>query len=118
MKKFIVILAAIILSLSAVAQSQKSLVTDQMTDKIAEACLCGKGYAKAIFYQSNASYLSYSDIANGRGLEILENLNRYKDYVERFIVAVWEKFGAVGFRDMNFTEDEIKKAEAIYFQKE
>ena len=100
------------------AKQPTTLVTKAMADKIANMCLYEQGYGKAIFFSSNSEYLSYSDIAQGKGTEILQSLSKYPKYSENFIYAVYQKWGKDGWKQLSFTADEIEKSEKIVVKKQ
>ena len=95
MKNLIIILLLCIFSISTSAQKRTTvknrvkqpttLVTKAMADKISDFCLYGQGYGKAVFYQSNSKYLTFSDVAQGKGIEIMQSLSKYPKYSENFI---------------------------------
>ena len=124
MRNVIIVLLMSFITFSASAQrrtttSRKSkpqttvLVTKSMADKIADFCLSGQGYGKAVFYEANSKFLSFSDIASGKGNEVLNSLSKYPKYFENFIYGVYKTWGYDGLRQVGFTETEITKAKQI-----
>lgn len=107
MKKYVFILIFTLFNLSVIAQNNNSLVTKTMSDKIAKECLYGKGYARAIFYESNKEFLSSSDILSGKGKDILNSLYKYPKYSENFIRRVYKIWGYDGLKNLGFTDKEI-----------
>ena len=57
-----------------------------------------------------------SDIAQGKGIEILQSLSEYPKYAENFIYGVCKRWGNDGLKSIGFTENEIQKAERIYWK--
>ena len=124
MRNVIIVLLMSLITFSASAQrrtttSRKSkpqttvLVTKSMADKIADFCLSGQGYGKAVFYEANSKFLSFSDIASGKGNEVLNSLSKYPKYSENFIYGVYKTWGYDGLRQVGFTETEITKSKQI-----
>lgn len=121
MKNFIIIIAAFItLSVSNIqAQTTKKktaqtvLVTKSMANKIANECLYGKGYALPAFYEANSKYITFSDIAQGKGREILRSLEKYPKYSENFIRKIYETWGYNGLKEIGFTDTEIIRCKKI-----
>lgn len=117
MKNFIVlILAFLTFSISIDAQKtnkKEVLVTKSMSEKISDRCLNGRGYELAAFYEANSKYLSFSDIAKGRGKEILNSLYKYPEYSENFIRKVYKTWGYNGLKEIGFTDSEIVKSKKI-----
>lgn len=121
MKNFIILVAVFItLSVSNIqAQTVKKktaqtvLVTKSMATKIANECLYGKGYALPAFYEANSKYLTFSDIAQGKGREILRSLGKYPKYSENFIRKIYETWGYNGLKEIGFTDAEIIKCKKI-----
>ena len=83
MKNIIIVLLLCVFSMSVSAQKRTTtrnkakqpttLVTKAMADKIAYMCLYEQGYGKTIFFTSNSEYLSFSDIAQGKGTKVLNH---------------------------------------------
>ena len=121
MKNFIIIVVAFItLSASNVqAQTTKKktaqtvLVTKSMAAKIANECLYGRGYALPAFYEANGKYITFSDIAQGKGREILKSLEKYPKYSENFIRKIYETWGYNGLKEIGFTNSEIIRCKKI-----
>lgn len=124
MRNVIIVLLMSLITLSTSAQrktatSRKSkpqtvvLVTKSMSDKIADFCLSGQGYGKAVFYEANSKFISFSDIASGKGNEVLNSLSKYPKYSENFIYGVYKTWGYDGLREVGFTGTEITKAKQI-----
>ena len=99
------------------AKQPTTLVTKAMADKIAYMCLYEQGYGKTIFFTSNSEYLSFSDIAQGKGTKVLHSLSKYPKYSENFIVAVYQTWGIDGWKQLGFTVDEIAKSKKIVAKK-
>lgn len=114
MRNFIVLIVAF-LTLSANAQkvSKEVLITKSMSDKISDRCLYGRGYELAAFYEANSEYLSFSDIAKGKGREILNSLEKYPEYSENFIRKVYKTWGYNGLKEIGFTDKEIIRSKKI-----
>lgn len=118
MKKITFILFFVLFSVSCVF-SQKTnvkkevLVTKSMATKIADECLLGRGYALAVFYESNSEYLTMEDIAHGKGREILNELEKHPKYAENFIRKVYKNWGYNGLKQLRFNDTEITKAKKI-----
>ena len=128
MRNVIIVLLMSLITFSASAQRKTTtnrkpkqqttvLVTKSMADKIADFCLYGQGYGKAVFYEANSKFLSFSDIASGKGNEILNSLSKYPKYSENFIYGVYKTWGYDGLRQIGFTETEITKAKQIITKK-
>lgn len=121
MKNFIILIAAFItfsvFNIRAQSINKKTaqmvLVTKSMATKIANECLYGKGYALPAFYEANSKYLTFSDIAQGKGREILNSLEKYPKYSENFIRKVYETWGYNGLKEIGFTDAEIVKCKKI-----
>ena len=124
MRNVIIVLLMSLITFSASAQRKTTtsrkpkqqatvLVTKSMADKIADFCLYGQGYGKAVFYEANSKFLSFSDIASGKGNEVLNSLSKYPKYSENFIYGVYKTWGYDGLRQVGFTETEIAKAKQI-----
>lgn len=123
MKNIIIVLLLCVFSMSVSAQKRTTtrnkakqpttLVTKAMADKIAYMCLYEQGYGKTIFFTSNSEYLSFSDIAQGKGTKVLQSLSKYPKYSENFIVAVYQTWGIDGWKQLGFTADEIAKSKKI-----
>lgn len=114
MKKIILCTAFILLMSSSYVYAQKEtnskknnvvLVTHNMSAKIAGECLYGNGYSLAVFYKYNK--LSFSEICNGKGKEILNDLDKHPEYSENFIFGVYKDFGYKGLKDIGFSDEEI-----------
>lgn len=128
MKNIVIILLLCLFSISVSAQKRTTtrtkvkqpttLVTKAMADKISEFCLYEQGYGKTVFFTSNSKYLSFSDIAQGKGTQILQSLSKYPKYSENFIYAVYQKWGTDGWKQLGFTADEIAKSKKIVAKKE
>lgn len=127
MKNLFVVLLLCMFSLHVSAQKRvaaqsgdkqpTTLVTKAMADKISDFCLYEQGYGKVVFYQANSEYLSYSDIARGKGTEVLQSLSKYPKYSENFIYAVYKSWGYSGLKQLGFTDDEIVKSKKIIAKK-
>ena len=121
MRNFIVLIAAFLVLSSTNVYAQKVntkststiLVTKSMSNKIANECLYGRGYALAAFYEANGEYLTISDIANGKGREVLKSLEKYPKYSENFIRKVYDTWGYNGLKEIGFTDAEIIKSKKI-----
>lgn len=116
MKKLFLVLVLCIFSLNAIIAQNKVdlvnkvdsvLVTESMADKIADVCLLNKGYTLTIFYKANSKQLSTRDIYNGKGREILLNLNKYPKYSENFIREIFRIWGYNGLKEIGFNDKEI-----------
>lgn len=128
MKNLIIILLLCIFSISTSAQKRTTvksrvklpttLVTKAMADKISDFCLYGQGYGKAVFYQSNSKYLTFSDVAQGKGIEIMQSLSKYPKYSENFIYGVYRQWGYDGLKQIGFTDVEIAKSKKIVAKKQ
>lgn len=128
MKNILIILLLCLFSMSVSAQKRTTtltkpkqpttLVTKAMADKIADFCLYEQGYGKTVFFTSNSEYLSFSDLAQGKGTQILQSLSKYHKYSENFIYAVYQKWGTDGWKQLGFTADEIAKSKKIVVKKE
>ena len=128
MKNIFIILLLCVFSMSVSAQKRTTtrnkakqpttLVTKAMADKIAYMCLYEQGYGKTIFFTSNSEYLSFSDIAQGKGTKVLHSLSKYPKYSENFIVAVYQIWGIDGWKQLGFTVDEIAKSKKIVAKKQ
>lgn len=128
MKNLIIILLLCIFSISTSAQKRTTvksrvkqpttLVTKAMADKISDFCLYGQGYGKAVFYQSNSKYLTFSDVAQGKGIEIMQSLSKYPKYSENFIYGVYRHWGYDGLKQIGFTDVEIAKSKKIVAKKQ
>lgn len=94
-----------------------TLVTKAMADKIADFCLYEQGYGKTVFFSANSEFLSFSDLAQGKGTKVLHSLSKYPKYSENFIVAVYKKWGIDGWKQLGFTVDEIAKSKKIVAKK-
>lgn len=121
MRNFIVLIAAFLVLSSTNVYAQKVnkkststiLVTKSMANKIANECLYGGGYALSAFYEANGEYLTFSDIANGKGREILKSLEKHPKYSENFIRKVYKTWGYNGLKEIGFTDAEIVKSKKI-----
>ena len=121
MKNFIILIAAFLVLSSTNIYAQRVnkkststiLVTKSMANKIADECLNGKGYALSAFYAANSKYLTFSDIAKGKGREILKSLEKYPKYSENFIRKVHKIWGYDGLKEIGFTDAEIAKSKKI-----
>ena len=121
MRNFIILIAAFLVLSSTNVYAQKvnkkststSLVTKTMANKIANECLYGGGYALSAFYEANSKYLTFSDIANGKGREILKSLEKHPKYSENFIRKVYETWGYNGLKEIGFTDTEIIRCKKI-----
>lgn len=128
MKNIIIVLLLCVFSMSVSAQKRTTtrnkakqpttLVTKAMADKIAYMCLYEQGYGKTIFFTSNSEYLSFSDIAQGKGTKVLQSLSKYPKCSENFIYAVYQKWGTDGWKQLGFTVDEIAKCKKIVTKKQ
>lgn len=128
MKNIFIILLLCVFSMSVSAQKRTTtrnkakqpttLVTKAMADKNAYMCLYEQGYGKTIFFTSNSEYLSFSDIAQGKGTKVLHSLSKYPKYSENFIVAVYQTWGIDGWKQLGFTVDEIAKSKKIVAKKQ
>lgn len=128
MKNIFIVLLLCVFSTNVSAQKRTTtrnrvkqpttLVTKAMADKIAYMCLYEQGYAKTIFFTSNSEYLSFSDIAQGKGTKVLQSLSKYPKYSENFIYAVYQKWGTDGWKQLGFTVDEIAKCKKIVTKKQ
>lgn len=121
MRNFIILIAAFLVLSSTNVYAQKVnkkststiLVTKTMANKIANECLYGGGYALSAFYEANSEYLTFSDIANGKGREILKSLEKHPKYSENFIRKVYETWGYNGLKEIGFTDTEIIRCKKI-----
>lgn len=121
MKNFIVLIAAFLVLSSTNVYAQRVnkkststiLVTKSMANKIANECLYGRGYALSAFYEANSKYLTFSDISNGKGREILKSLEKHPKYSENFIRKVYKTWGYNGLKEIGFTDAEIVKSKKI-----
>lgn len=121
MKNFIVLISAFLMLSPLNVQAQQRvnkkqtsiLVTKSMANKITNECLYSGGYAIAVFYESNSEYLTFSDIANGKGREVLKSLEKYPKYSENFIRKVYKTWGYNGLKEIGFTDSEIVKCKKI-----
>lgn len=121
MRNFIVLIAAFLVLSSTNVYAQRVnkkststiLVTKSMANKIADECLYGGGYALSAFYEANGEYLTFSDIANGKGREILKSLEKHPKYSENFIRKVYKTWGYNGLKEIGFTDAEIVKSKKI-----
>lgn len=121
MRNFIILIAAFLVLSSTNVYAQKVnkkststiLVTKSMANKIANECLYGGGYALSAFYEANGEYLTFSDIANGKGREILKSLEKHPKYSENFIRKVYKTWGYNGLKEIGFTDAEIVKSKKI-----
>lgn len=121
MRNFIVLIAAFLVLSSTNVYAQRVnkkststiLVTKSMANKIANECLYGGGYALSAFYEANSEYLTFSDIANGKGREILKSLEKHPKYSENFIRKVYKTWGYNGLKEIGFTDAEIIKSKKI-----
>lgn len=128
MKNIIMVLLLCILSIGASAQKRTTtrikakqpttLVTKAMADKIANSCLYEQGYGKTVFFSANSEFLSFSDLAQGKGTKVLQSLSKYPKYSENFIYAVYQKWGTDGWKQLGFTADEIAKSKKIVAKKQ
>lgn len=128
MRNLVIVLLLCVFTINVSAQKRTTtrnkvkqpttLVTKAMADKISNMCLYEQGYGKSIFYNSNSEYISYSDIANGKGTEVLMSLYKYPKYSENFIYAVYKTWGKDGWKQLGFTADEIAKSEKIVAKKQ
>lgn len=121
MRNFIILIAAFLVLSSTNVYAQKVnkkststiLVTKTMANKIANECLYRGGYALSAFYEANSEYLTFSDIANGKGREILKSLEKHPKYSENFIRKVYETWGYNGLKEIGFTDTEIIRCKKI-----
>lgn len=121
MRNFIVLIAAFLVLSSTNVYAQRVnkkststiLVTKSMANKITNECLYGRGYALSAFYEANSEYLTFSDIANGKGREILKSLEKHPKYSENFIRKVYKTWGYNGLKEIGFTDAEIVKSKKI-----
>ena len=121
MRNFIVLIAAFLVLSSTNVYAQKVnkkststiLVTKSMANKIANECLYGRCYALSAFYEANEKYLTFSDIANGKGRKILKSLEKHPKYSENFIRKVYKTWGYNGLKEIGFTDAEIVKSKKI-----
>lgn len=121
MKNFIVLILAFLMLSPLNVQAQQRvnkkqtsiLVTKSMANKITNECLYGGGYALSVFYESNSEYLKFSDIAKGKGREVLKSLEKYPKYSENFIRKVYKTWGYNGLKEIGFTDSEIVKCKKI-----
>lgn len=128
MKNIFIVLLLCLFSMNVSAQKRTTtrnrakqpitLVTKSMADKIADFCLSEQGYGKTVFFSSNSEYLSFSDLAQGKGTKILLSLSKYPKYSENFIYAVYQKWGTEGWKQIGFTADEIAKSKRIVAKKQ
>lgn len=126
MKNLFLIFLFCVFSISVSAQKRTTtrtkqttpLVTKAMADKIGRMCLYEQGYGKTIFFTSNSEYLSFSDIAQGKGTKMLQSLSKYPKCSENFIYAVYQKWGTDGWKQLGFTADEIAKCKKIVAKKQ
>lgn len=103
---------------TAATKQPTTLVTKAMADKIADFCLYEQGYGKTVFFSANSEFLSFSDLAQGKGTQVLHSLSKYPKYSENFIVAVYQKWGIDGWKQLGFTADEIAKSKKIVAKKQ
>ena len=95
-------------NLSSKRESKKNAITQSMAYKLSEACQRATGgYLPSIFYRSNSKLFTFSEIKNGKGEEILSDLYNYPEYTENFVYSIYQHWGDVGFKELNFTKDEI-----------
>lgn len=105
-----------VLSLSAQKTSVKktqAFVTKEMSEKIADMCLNSVGYSLGVFYESNKKLLTPTDIFRGKGREILNSLDKYPEYSENFIRAVFKTWGYNGLKEVGFNDTEIVRCKKI-----
>lgn len=95
------------------AKQQKSLVTQSMAHKIANLALNNQGRIRYIFYEAN----NLSDLRTAK--TILYSIDEHPEYIENFIVAIFNTYGTgnggfLAFDDIGFTPAEYDIAEKIY----
>lgn len=95
------------------AKQQKSLVTQSMAYKIANLALNNQGRIRYIFCDANG----LSDIRITK--TILYSIDEHPEYIENFIVAIFNIYGTgdggfLAFDDIGFTPAEYDIAEKIY----
>lgn len=114
---FLTVFATVsVLSLSAQKISTKksqTLVTKEMSEKIADMCLNSVGYSLGVFYDSNKKLLTPTDIFRGKGREILNSLDKHPEFSENFIRAVFKTWGYNGLKEVGFNDAEIVRCKKI-----
>ncbi len=123
MKNLLIMLLLCVFSASVSAQNKTTtkkaskqpitLVTKAMAEKIADMCLNSVGYSLGVFYDSNKKLLTPTDIFHGKGREILNSLDKYPEYSENFIRAVWKTWGYNGLKEVGFNDAEIVRCKKI-----
>ena len=94
-------------------KQQKSLVTPSMAYKIASLALNNQGRIRYIFCDANG----LSDLRTTK--TILYSIDKHPEYIENFIVAIFNIYGTgdggfLAFDDIGFTPAEYDIAEKIY----
>lgn len=114
---FLTVFATVsVLSLSAQKISTKksqTLVTKEMSEKIADMCLNSVGYSLGVFYDSNKKLLTPTDIFRGKGRKILNSLDKHPEFSENFIRAVFKTWGYNGLKEVGFNDAEIVRCKKI-----
>lgn len=128
MKNIFIVLLLCVFSMSVSAQKRTTtrnrvkqpttLVTKEMSEKIADMCLSGVGYSLGVFYESNKKLLTPTDIFRGKGREILNSLDKHPEFSENFIRAVFKTWGYNGLKQIGFTDVEIAKSKKIVAKKQ
>ncbi len=95
------------------AKQQKSLVTQSMAYKIANLALNNQGRIRYIFCDANG----LNDLRTTK--TILYSIDEHPEYIENFIVAIFNIYGTgdggfLAFDDIGFTPAEYDIAEKIY----
>lgn len=95
------------------SKQQKSLVTQSMAHKIANLALNNQGRIRYIFYEAN----NLTDLRTAKS--ILYSIDEYPEYIENFIVAIFNSYGTgnsgyLAFEDIGFSPAEYNIAEKIY----
>ena len=95
------------------AKQQKSLVTQEMSQKVAYLVLNYKGFTRSLFNSAN-------DLKTIRETdEILYSIDKHPECVENFIIKIFDIYGTgdggyIALSDCGFTPAEYKIAEKIY----
>lgn len=113
MKKVFVSLLLLCMSIIVLAQSKKSLVTPQMSNKVAYYVKNHRGFSTTIFCNVNRLNGLYElDKA-------LASIDKHPEYIENFIIEVFCQYGTgdhgyVAFKDFGYTTHEYDIALNIY----
>jgi len=113
MKKIFVSLLLLCMSIIGFAQSKNSLVTPQMSNKVAYYVKNHIGFSTTIFCDANHLNGMYElDKA-------LASIDKHPEYIEKFIIEIFNQYGTgdsgyVAFKEFGYTPQEYDVALKIY----